>query len=201
MKKHILFLLFNLLIIKGFSQNSTSPYERYTTYMLTVRGGVALPQSGMSDFIDNNGVNFSVSMDWVLKNNISFGAEIGYMTFRKFVPRRTYSSADGGVDVSAVQNRAFNIVPLTLTGSYYLASSSSLFRPYIQVGGGIAYVDYTNYWGYLLDDANKMKLTTRAAIGVKLNLKKTAFGSLGADIRVGYQATSFDYNFAKSGGK
>ncbi len=196
MKKTFLFLFLNLLFIKGFAQNSPSPYERYTTYMLTFRGGVALPQSGYSNFVDANGVNFSFAGEWVLKNNIAVGAEVGYMTFRKFVPRQIYHSVDG-TDVSAVQNRASNIIPLTLTGSYFLTPSNSNFRPYIQVGGGIAYVDYTNYWGYLLDTDNKVKLTGRVGIGAKLVMKKTAFGALGADVRLVYQATPYEYNFAK----
>ncbi len=174
-------------------QPRISPYQRYTTYQVTFRYGVVQPLSGLSDYVDALGTrNYSLAGEWVLTNNVSFGAQYSDNYLKKRLPRQIYSTTSGA-DVSAVQTRTFSVQSLLATGKYHFAEVNSIVRPYVGFGAGVAFADYTYYLGNLEGDSQrKFTFAGQAAIGSRILFGPESHW--GADVQLNYQYLPFSYN-------
>ena len=67
--------------------NLPTPFERYSHYNLTVRGGAAIPMGAFSsDYIDKTTLrNYSVALDWILQKPFSIGLEVGTITYKPYL--------------------------------------------------------------------------------------------------------------------
>ena len=92
--KSLILLLFVLIQVVTYAQDKPklytlpSPYERYNYSLATFRYTGAVPIGNFSnDYIDAPSFkNYSVSLEWVLQNNLSIGGEIGSTYFQPFKP-------------------------------------------------------------------------------------------------------------------
>ncbi len=175
-----------------------SPFERYTHFLATARMSGAAPVGSFSNsFIDKASLrNFSISIEWVLRNSpLSVGAELGTSYFQKRLPRALYVS--GNETLSAVQTRSFTQNPLQLFVNYHFLNKSSMIQPYAQLSGGISIADYSLYYGTLVEQKQKVAPAYGIGLGSKFLFKKD--GSLGADVRVKYEGTTFKYGYIDNG--
>jgi hypothetical protein len=200
--KNILFLLFistltasslwaQQVIEKPQLYKRSSPYERYSTYRVSLSGGLALPMGSFKNYMAANSFhNYSVSLDLVFpQNNLSVGASIGSQYFQNRLPRQVFEFDNGAV--SAVQTRTFSAYPIVLTGSYHLAKVTAQVRPYVQVGAGGAFTELINYWGSLPTGDNGFKMLVQGGAGVRALLNKT--GHFGLEAGVTYQYMPFNF--------
>ena len=174
-----------------------SPFERYTHYLATVRYTGAIPLGSFADnYIDKSSFkNYSVSLEWVFRNNVSVGGELGSSYFEKRIPRAIYQSGDESV--SAVQTRTLTQYPLQVFANYHFLPKTSTVQPYLQLSGGVSVLDYTLYYGSLAQQKQKMAPTYGVGLGSKFLFKRD--GSFGADVRFKYQGTSFKYDYIDKG--
>lgn len=175
-----------------------SPFERYTHFLATARMSGAVPVGSFSNsFIDKSSLrNFSISIEWVLRNSpISIGAELGSSYFQKRLPRALYENGDE--TLSAVQTRTFTQNPLQLYVNYHFLNKSSMIQPYAQLSGGISVVDYSLYYGSLIEQKQKVAPAYGIGLGSKFLFKKD--GSFGADVRVKYEGTTFKHGYLDKG--
>jgi len=195
-------LLFALLTSAAWAQQSQNPYsdifaspfDRYVTFNISARYGVSMPLGGQKGYI--NGVspaNFALDGEWLFPQRFSIGLKTGYQYNQQRRGREVASFSDGnsGQDISAVQTRTLTIIPAMASLSYYFAENSAALRPYVQIAGGGAYVDYTNYFGTLTDQSNGFKTAFAPAVGVKYYGKREQ--RLGGEIQVQYQQVNFGY--------
>lgn len=169
-----------------------SPYERYTTYAVTVRPGLGLPMGGLKDYISKSTLlNYSIGGEVVFKRRFSVGALVSYGAFEQREPRRVY--AGDGVDISAVQTRTFSNVALVATGAYHFAGVNAPLRPYVQAGVGFGLNEYANYWGLISDTQNGFRVQWRPAVGAKILFKKE--GHLAADVQAAWMYSPFEYGY------
>ncbi len=176
----------------------SSPYQRYTTYQVTFRYGVVQPLSGLSDYVDDLGTrNFSLAGEWVLRNNLSFGAQYSDNYFKKRMPRQVYQTTSGA-DISAVQTRTFSVQSLLATGKYHFADVNSIVRPYVGVGAGVAFADYTYYMGSLEGESKQQfAFAGQVAIGSRFLFGRESHW--GVDAQLNYQYLPFSYNQVTNG--
>ena len=177
--------------------NLPTPFERYSHYNLTVRGGAALPMGTFSsNYIDKTTLrNYSVALDWIFQKPVSIGLEVGKTQYSKTMPRAIYNQ--GGQEISAVQTRTLSLMPIQGVVSYYFAGTNATIRPYVQAAVGGDLLDYTLYYGNLADQKQSIKLTYGAAAGAKVLFKKD--GNFGADLRVKYNQTALNYDYIEKG--
>jgi hypothetical protein len=177
--------------------NLPTPFERYSHYNLTVRGGAGIPMGAFSsNYIDKTTVkNYSVALDWIFQKPVSIGLEVGKTFFSQKMPRALYEL--DGQDVSAVQTRTIDLMPIQGVVSYYFAGTNASIRPYVQLAAGANLLDYTLYYGNLANQQQTVKLTYGAAAGAKFLFKKD--GNFGADVRVKYNHTSLDFDYVDKG--
>ncbi|GAB3314299.1 hypothetical protein GCM10027299_02280 [Larkinella ripae] len=171
---------------------STNLYTDYVSGRVTVFYGAALPIGSQSNYIDKTGSrNFAVAIEAMFPGRFSVGGRIGQQYFSQRLPRQVYSFDDGS-DISAVQTRTLTIVPLMAIGSVYLNDIQATFRPYLQIGAGGAYVDYTKYYGTLSDQKTGIRGALAPAIGAKFQFGKG--NNFGGEVQAQYQNVFFKYN-------
>ncbi|MGV3558150.1 hypothetical protein [Larkinella arboricola] len=167
-------------------------FDRFVSGRVTVFYGVALPMGSQQNYIDKVGNrNFSVAVEAMFPGRFSVGGRIGQNYFSQRLPRQVYSFDDGS-DVSAVQTRTLTTVPLLAIGSVYLNDINSTFRPYLQMGAGGAYVDYTKYYGTLSDQKTGIRAALAPAVGAKFQFGKG--NNFGGEVQAQYQNVFFKYN-------
>ena len=169
-----------------------SLFERFVSGRATVFYGVGLPMGSQQNYVDKLGSrNFSVAFEAMFPGRFSIGGRIGHQYVSQQLPRQVYSFEDG-TDVSAVQTRTLTMVPLLAIGSVYLNDITSVFRPYLQLGAGGAYVDYARYYGTLVDQKTGVRAALAPAVGAKFQFGKN--NNLGGEIQAQYQHVFFNYN-------
>ncbi len=174
-----------------------TPFERYSHYQVIVRGGGAIPTGAFgTNYIDKTTLeNYSVAVDWILQRPISLGLEVGHTFFSKRLPRAIYPLE--GQDVSAVQTRTLSLMPIQGTVNSYLGNANARIRPYVHLAAGVNLLDYTLYYGNLANQQQAVKFSYGVGVGSKFLFKKD--GSLGADIRVKYNQTPFNFDYIDKG--
>lgn len=203
MKKIAVIALFLAGFVPGFAQDAPklytlpSPFERYTHYLATARFMGAAPLGSFSsNYIDKASFqNYSISIEWVLRNAFSVGGEIGSTYFEKRIPRALYQSGDE--TISAVQTRTLSQYPVEVFGNYHLLPKTSKIQPYIQVSGGISILDYTVFYGSLASQNQKVAPKYGIGAGSKFLFKKD--GSFGIDVRVKYDGSTYKYDYIENG--
>lgn len=166
-----------------------SPYERYTTYRVSLTGGLSMPMSTFQTYMSQSTLrNYQLSMEFVFPtNHLSLGISAGSTFFKHRLPREVLVFDDGAI--SAVQTRTFSAYPVMLTGSYHLAKVNAPVRPYVQVGAGVVFANLINYYGSLPTGDDGFKAAAQIGAGVRILPKKE--GKLGIEVGAHYQYLPF----------
>jgi hypothetical protein len=174
-----------------------SPYERYNYGLATLRLTGAQPIGDFStNYIDKFSLeNYSLSLESVRQNKVSYGGELGYSFFNKRLPRELFSTE--GQDISAVQTRTLSQYQLHGFVNYHFTNSNDRIRPYVHLSAGGGMVDYVLYYGTLADQKKKFQLGYGLGIGSKFLLKPD--GPIGIDVRVKYNYTALKYDYVEKG--
>ena len=173
----------------------SSIYDRYVTFNISVRYGISLPMGGQQGYIDKlSPTNLAIDGEWLFPQRFSIGLKTGYQYTNQRLPRQVYQYDNQSI--SAVQTRTLSIIPAMASLSYYFADNAAAIRPYLQMAGGGAFVDYTNYFGPLADQKSGFKGAIAPAIGLKFYSGREQ--GLGAEIQAQYQNVFFNYDLLKN---
>lgn len=161
-----------------------SPYSEYVTYSFSVHYGVSFPVGDQKNYIDRlSPANLVVQGEAMFPQQFSIGLKSGYQYAQQRLSRQVFQFDNQSV--SAIQTRTLTIVPVLLTASYYFTPNDAALRPYVQIGGGGAFVDDTRYYGTLTDAHNGFRGAVAPAIGVRFYGKRER--GLGGEIQAQYQ--------------
>lgn len=170
-----------------------STYNRYVTFNASLRYGVGLPLGTQRDYISQlSPANALVAMEWQFPQNFSLGLQSGYQYSQQRLPRAVYSLPESGEDISAVQTRTLTVTPVLASAAYYFSDPAAPIRPYVQLAGGGAFVNYTNFYGNLADQDKRFAGMIAPAVGVKVFGKREK--GLGGEIQAQYQNAFYKYN-------
>lgn len=173
----------------------SSIYDRYVTFNISARYGVSFPMGGQQGYIDKlSPTNLALDAEWLFPQRFSIGVKTGYQYANQRLPRQVYQN--GGESISAVQTRTLSMIPAMISLSYYFADNAAAIRPYVQMAGGGAFVDYTNYFGPLADQKSGFKGALAPAIGLKYYGRREQ--GFGAEIQAQYQNVFFNYDLLKN---
>jgi len=197
MKRTVLMMLLCLITMTAQAQGGggyrpASMYEEYVSGNATLFYGAFLPSGSQNDFIRNQtGQAFGLGLEAVFPKTFSVGLRTGYQYRSERLPRQIYQLESGAI--SAVQTRTLSVVPVLATGSVYFTGVNAPIRPYIQAGAGGAVVNYSKYWGTLVDREQAIRLAIAPAAGVRFRFGGPE-GRLGAELQAQYQQVFFNYN-------
>lgn len=173
----------------------SSIYDRYVTFNISARYSVSFPMGGQQGYIDKlSSTNLALDAEWLFPQRFSIGVKTGYQYANQRLPRQVYQYGDEAI--SAVQTRTLSIIPAMASLSYYFADNAAAIRPYVQMAGGGAFVDYTNYFGPLADQKSGFKGAIAPAIGLKYYGRREQ--GFGAEIQAQYQNVFFNYDLLKN---
>ena len=173
----------------------SSTFDRYVTFSLSARYGVAMPLGGQKGYIDQlSPANLALEGEWLFPQRFSIGIKTGYQYNQQRLGRQVADVGDQAV--SAVQTRTLTVIPAMVSASYYFAENSAAIRPYVQVAGGGAFVDYTNFYGTLADQNSGFKGAIAPAIGLKYYGQREK--KFGAEIQAQYQNVFFKYDLLRN---
>ena len=97
-----------------------SPFDRYVTFSLSARYGLALPMGGQKGYIDRiSPTNLALDGEWLFPQRFSLGIKTGYQYNQQRLGRQVYNFGDQSI--SAVQTRTLTIIPAMVSASYYFA--------------------------------------------------------------------------------
>lgn len=177
------------------NEYESSIYDRYVTFSIAARYGVALPLGGQKGYIDKvSPTNLALEGEWLFPQHFSIGLKTGYQYTKQRLPRQVYQYGDESI--SAVQTRTFTVIPAMASVSYYFADNAAAIRPYIQMAGGGAFIDYTNYFGPLADQSSGFRGGIAPAVGLKFFGQREQ--KIGAEIQAQYQNVFFNYDLLKN---
>lgn len=161
-----------------------SPYNEYVTFNASLHYGIGLPFGTQADYLNKTTTaNAVVQFDWMFPARFSLGLKSGYQYDQRRLPRQVFQFGDESV--SAVQTRTLTVIPVLATASYYFADNTAALRPYVQLGGGGAFVDNSTFYGTLVDRQSGFRGAIAPAIGVKFYGKRD--GNIGGEIQAQYQ--------------
>ena len=169
-----------------------STYDRYVTFNASLRYGVGVPMGTQRDYISAiSPANAILTMEWQFPQRFSLGLQTGYQYSQQRLSRQltTFTS---GETISAVQTRTLTMTPVMATAAYYFSGPAAPIRPYVQLAGGGAFVNYTNFYGTLADADKKFAGAIAPAIGVKVFGKREK--GLGGEVQAQYQNVFYKYN-------
>ncbi|MGA0559982.1 hypothetical protein ACO2Q8_25190 [Larkinella sp. VNQ87] len=170
----------------------SSLFRQFVSGRATVFYGASLPMGSQKNYIDKVGSrNVAVAFEAMFPGRFSVGGRIGHQYVSEQLPRQVFSFPDG-TDISAVQTRTLTLVPVLAIGSVYLNDINSTVRPYLQMGAGGAYVDYTSYYGTLADQKTGIRGALAPAVGAKFQFGRN--NNFGGEIQAQYQHVFFNYN-------
>lgn len=167
-----------------------TPFNRFVSFNLSAHYGIAMPMGTQTDYINSvSPTNAVVHLEWMFPQRFSLGLQSGYQYSQQRIGRQVYQFDNE--TVSAVQTRTLTIIPALATAAFYFTDNAAAFRPYVQIGGGVARVNYTKYWGTLADQNARFSGAIAPAVGFKLFGRRE--GGLGLDVQAQYQQLFFKY--------
>jgi opacity protein-like surface antigen len=147
------------------------------------------------DFIsDYSGRGGNLDIRYNIAEQISVGAIVGWNYFYERKDRQSYNelAPDGSsIQISSVQSRYLNIIPLMAQGYYTFVKGLDGVKPYVGLGIGGAKVDYEKYWGNVLEEEESWEFAFAPSVGVILPFGE---GMSGLNVQARYNYVNFSYS-------
>ncbi|RPD41349.1 outer membrane beta-barrel protein [Chitinophaga barathri] len=177
-KTIILVLIGSLGVSSAFAQ-SRPPVSFNVNY------SIAQPLGSLSDYAKNTSFRgWTVGFQYALNDRLSLGLKTGFNDFYERVPRAVYPGK--GEDVSAVQTRTLQTIPILATVQYSLAPADARVIPYAGLGVGTANMNYEKYWGEFVEQENKWAFQVSPELGVNVPFGKYSPFMLNANVQYNY---------------
>lgn len=184
MKKLLFLAISACLVNAGFSQQGLSK--------ISIQQSTHLPLGSLNkNFVDRispRGVSLDYS--YFVNDNLSVGLLAGYTDLYQKTSRQTYSYPE--TDISAVKSHSLQMTPILLKASYSHFKDGSPIQPYAGIGAGMNLVSYQEWFGTLVDEANRLRFAVAPEIGARIAFTKYAMS--GIDVSLRYHYTAFKYN-------
>lgn len=125
------------------------------------------------------------------------GLGFAYQGYDDRAARTTYNI--NGSDVNGVLNTTVNVYPILAKAQFYPTGTKGAVRPYIQLGTGIAVVDFDQYLGmYSIARRSTGRFMAQGGVGVSIPFGKLT--SNGLQIGANYNYINYDGRFSDAKG-
>lgn len=184
-KAFILILIGSMGVHTAFAQTTRPPVS------ITLNYSIAQPLGSLSDYAKNTSFRgWMAGFNYSINDRLSVGAKVGFSDFYERVPRAVYPGK--GEDISAVQTRTLQTIPVLATVQYNLTGPESAVIPYVGAGIGTANLNYEKYWGEFVEKQNKWAFQVSPEAGINIPLGKYSPVMLNANLQYNY--APYKYN-------
>ena len=138
---------------------------------LNLNYSIAQPLGSLKDYADKTSFRgWTAGLQYHINDKISFGIRSGYQEFYQQLPRAVYPIKGG--EISAVQTRTLQVVPLLATFQYQLAKPDATVIPYVGIAAGAASMEYNKYYGEFTDRYKDWAFMASPEIGINIPFGK-----------------------------
>lgn len=135
---------------------------------------IAQPLGSLKDYSNNTSLRgWGAGVQYMLNGQLAVGLRTGYQDFYERSPRAVYSDPKQG-DVSAVQTRTLQVIPIQATVSYTFLKQDQPVLPYAMVGVGTAHMRYEKYWGEFVEADKSWQFLVSPEIGINIPFGKAS---------------------------
>lgn len=180
----ILIMAGTLAMHTAFAQ-SRPPLSFQLNYSITQPFG-----SLSDDYADNTsfrGWNFG--FQYALNDRLSLGARVGFADFYERLPRAVYPGK--GEDISAVQTRTLQTIPIMAAAQYTFAGPDAKVMPYAGLAVGMANMNYEKFWGEFVEKHNKWAFQVSPELGLNVPFGKYSPVMFNANVQYNYAAYKY----------
>ncbi|MFY0254032.1 outer membrane beta-barrel protein [Chitinophaga sp. 30R24] len=159
---------------------------------LSIDGNYAIgtPLGSLKDYSNKTSFRgWGAGIQYMFNDQWAVGLRSGYQDFYQRLPRAVYHDAQG--DVSAVQTRTLEVIPIQATVSYSFLKQDMPVLPYLMVGVGTAHMNYEKYWGQFVDKDGSWQFLVSPEIGINVPFGKGSPLMFNANARYNYAPYSY----------
>lgn len=152
---------------------------------------IAQPFGSVKDYANKTSFRgWSAGLSYMLNDRLSVGVRSGFQDFYERLPRAVYPDKQG--DVSAVQSRTLQVIPLQATVGYAFTPATSTVIPYGVLGIGAANMNYEKYWGEFVDKKNSWQFMVSPEVGINVPFGRYSPVMFNANVRYNYAPYKFN---------
>jgi hypothetical protein len=179
-----------ILIFIGCMAAQTVSAQFRPPLSVDINYSIAQPLGSLRDYSDKTSFRgWSAGLQYMLNNQLSVGIRSGYQDFYQQLPRAVYSDKSG--DVSAVQTRTLQVIPIQATVGYAFTKPDKAVIPYASVGIGAASMNYEKYWGEFVEKNNSWQFMVSPEIGINVPFGKASPVLFNANVRYNYSPYNY----------
>ncbi|WP_160713963.1 outer membrane beta-barrel protein [Chitinophaga solisilvae] len=180
-----------LLIFAGCIAAQAVSAQSRPPLSVDINYSIAQPLGSLKDYSNKTSFHgWTAGLQYMLNDNLSVGLRSGYQDFYERVPRAVYPDKQG--DVSAVQSRTLQVIPIQATIGYAFTKASSPVIPYANLGIGAASMNYEKYWGQFVEKNNSWQFMVSPEVGI--NVPFGAYSPVMFNANVRYNYAPYKYN-------
>ncbi|WP_167021340.1 outer membrane beta-barrel protein [Chitinophaga sp. Cy-1792] len=152
---------------------------------IDVNYSIAQPIGSLKDYTNKTSFRgWSAGLQYMLNDQLSVGLRTGFQDYYERLPRAVYPDKIG--DVSAVQTRTLQVIPIQATIGWAFTKPDKAVIPYASVGIGVANMDYKKYWGEFVESDNSWRFLVSPEIGINVPFGKASPLLFNANVRYNY---------------
>lgn len=182
--KNWILILVGCLGVQAASAQMRSPLSVNIDY------SIAQPLGSMKDYTNKTSFRgWKAGVQYMLNDQFSVGARVGFQDYYEKLPRAVYPGK--GSDISAVQSRTLQTIPIQATAHYQFTKPSSVVIPYAGVGVGVANMNYEKYYGEFVDSKNSWQFMVSPEVGINIPFGKASPVLFNASVQYNYSPYKF----------
>lgn len=180
-----------LMILIGAMGMQTAFAQSRPPLSFQVNYSIAQPLGSLSDYASKTSARgWTAGFQYALNDRFSLGAKVGYNDFYERFDRAVYHG--DGEDISAVQTRTLQTIPIMASAQYAFASPEAKVIPYAGLSIGAANMNYEKYWGEFVEKNNKWAFQVSPELGINVPFGKYSPVMLNANVQYNY--AGYKYN-------
>jgi hypothetical protein len=174
-----------MLILAGCMAVQAASAQSRPPLSVDVNYSIAQPLGSLKDYSNKTSFRgWSAGLQYMLNDRLSVGIRTGFQDYYQKLPRAVYPDKSG--DVSAVQTRTLQVIPVQATIGYSFTSPASVVIPYGSLGIGAASMNYEKYWGEFVEKNNSWQFMVSPEIGINVPFGKYSPVMFNANVRYNY---------------
>jgi outer membrane protein W len=173
-----------VLAIAGFGINKAAAQSR-SPLSVNFNYSIAQPNGSLSDYAGKASFRgWKAGINYSLNDQFSLGLGFGFNDFYEKSERMVYD--DKGSDISAVQQRTLQVLPIQAVAQYNFAKANAKVIPYGSLGIGTANMNYEKYWGEFVEKENKWSFLVSPELGINVPFGKYSPVMFNASVQYNY---------------
>lgn len=157
----------NWILMIAMAGIQTASAQVRSPLSVNVDYSVAQPLGSLKDYADKTSFRgWRVGLQYQLNDQLAIGVRTGYQSFYERLPRAVYPIKGG--EISAVQTRTLQVMPILATVQYQLTKPDKAVIPYVGIGVGAAGMEYNKYYGQFTDKYTKWNFMATPEVGINI---------------------------------